>query len=76
MLRKAKAGVIDQKLVNLFDKRGIIWAKGCHGLTLDIAEEDAIECGAEEVKILIFRAHYPSIVLGKILFTPVIFSTH
>ena len=76
MLRKAKAGVIDQKLVNLFDKRGIIWAKASRGLTLDMAEEDAIECGAEEVKILIFRAHYPSIVLGKILFTSVIFSTH
>ena len=50
MLRKAKAGVIDQKLLNLFEKRGIIWAKACRGLTLDMAEEDAIECGAEEVK--------------------------
>lgn len=50
VLRKAKAGVIDQKLVNLFDKRGIIWAKACRGLTLDMAEEDAIECGAEEIE--------------------------
>lgn len=50
VLKRAKAGIIDQKLLNLFEKRGIIWAKACRGLTLDMAEEDAIECGAEEIE--------------------------
>ena len=36
-------------MLNTFEKRGVIVAKGTSEITLDNAEEDAIEFGAEEV---------------------------
>ena len=48
-LNKAKAGILDQGMINTFERRGVIIAKASGDITLDTAEEDAIEYGAEEV---------------------------
>jgi len=48
-LNKAKCGLIDKGLINTFERQGVIVVKAIKDLTLDTAEEDAIECGAEEV---------------------------
>ena len=43
--------MVDKGLLNVFEHRGIILAKACSDVTIDNAEEDAIECGAEEVHL-------------------------
>ena len=48
-LKKAKAGILDKGLLNTFERRGVILTKSTSDVTLDDAEEHAIECGAEEV---------------------------
>ena len=48
-LNKARAGILDQGMINTFERRGVIIAKASGDITLDTAEEDAIEFGAEEV---------------------------
>ena len=48
-LNKARAGILDQGMINTFERRGVIIAKASGDTTLDTAEEDAIEFGAEEV---------------------------
>ena len=45
--------MIDNGFINTFERQGIIVAKAASCLTLDNAEEDAIECGAEEVATLL-----------------------
>ena len=50
-MKKAKAGIIDKGILNTFERRGVIIAKSNFEMTLDSAEEDAIESGAEEVNI-------------------------
>ena len=37
-------------MINTFERQGVIVVKAIKELTLDTAEEDAIECGAEEVR--------------------------
>jgi len=49
VLKKAKAGITEKGILNTFERRGVIIAKGNSEITLDSAEEDAIECGAEEI---------------------------
>ena len=36
----------------MFERRGVIITKASQDLTVDAAEEDAIEFGAEEVKVM------------------------
>lgn len=48
-MNKAKAGILDQGMINTFERRGVIIAKASADITLDTAEEDAIEYEAEEV---------------------------
>ena len=48
-LNRAKAGILDQGMINTFERRGVIIAKASGDITIDTAEEDAIEFGAEEV---------------------------
>jgi len=48
-LNKARCGLIDKGMINTFERQGVIVVKAIKDLTLDTAEEDAIECGAEEV---------------------------
>ena len=50
-LKKAKAGILDKGLLNTFERRGVIVAKSTADFSLESAEEDAIECGAEEVSL-------------------------
>ena len=53
VMKKAKAGMLDKGLLNLFERRGVILAKPLNlDVNLDNAEEDAIECGAEEIQEL------------------------
>jgi len=51
-MNKARCGLIDKGLINTFERQGVIVVKAIKELTLDTAEEDAIECGAEEVEEL------------------------
>ena len=51
VLRK-KGGVLSNGIMAMFEKKGIIIARAKEGSTLDDAEEDAIEAGAEEVNEL------------------------
>ena len=48
-MKKAKAGIQEKGIIKTFERRGVIIAKSNFEITLDSAEEDAIECGAEEV---------------------------
>ena len=41
--------MLDKGIINMFQRRGVIMTKAPSDITLDNAEEDAIECGAEEV---------------------------
>jgi len=46
---KKKGGIFSNGILGMFDKKGILIAHAKEGCTLDDAEEDAIEAGAEEV---------------------------
>lgn len=46
---KKKGGLASNGILGMFDKKGIIIAHAKEGCSLDDAEEDAIEAGAEEV---------------------------
>lgn len=57
-MKKAKAGIQEKGIIKTFERRGVIIAKSNFEITLDSAEEDAIECGAEEVNF------YLSTIIG------------
>lgn len=46
---KKKGGILERGLLNMFDRKGLIVAT--NNKSLDEAEEDAIEAGAEEVQV-------------------------
>lgn len=47
---KRKGGVLDKGMASMFDHRGVVIAQIASSKTFEAAEEDAIECGAEEVE--------------------------